>query len=868
MATYYVANTAGGGNDANPGTIGSPFRNWEKLATVMVAGDTAYIRGGTYVPTTATSLYIHCYWVNLIGTAALPIVIQNYPGEVPVYDFTGFVTTNAGGNSWCVYLDSCQFLTVKGLRITGFDQIADGSGVCRGMAIDISPNCTIENCEIDHMGGDGFVVGNDSHNLVFKNCDSHHHADPFSPGAEYGGANGFTKTGGVTATNVRFEGCRAWWCSDDGFDEFLTDGLSTYKSCWSFWHGYIPGTFTDAGTFANGTGFKLGPTLTSPLAQVTRVLHNCLSFENKDAGFGQNAALTRIQMYNCTAYKNGGNGFWFAWYPEYAQDFRNNIAWDNTGGEIDEAGGNIGGSNNTWDGGVTVSNADFQSISSTGMDGARGSDGSLPVLTFMKLVTGSDLVNAGISVGLPYNGTAPDLGWYERYPMLKKLSETDLGFLNVPNSGDTHPFNSGDQVGFTVQAGDTLPVGTYYWRVRVKDNPGTNEYSAWSSTRSFTVSSGIAADVTETVTATDTESNTKVTGATAAETGTATETESNTLVTAAVAAETGTATETESGALVTASAITETGTATDVINSSFLFVAAAAETATATDVEDTTMAKAAANTEAATGTDTGAVLLTTLAAVTEAGSATDTDTATHQKLATLTESGSATDTDVAVLSIAAGITETATALDTTANSLTTLAAINEAGTAIDAVIAAGDDGVIETAAANDVTAVSVITGAIVSEVATATDVDAAARVTISAISETATASESISALMVTGGEIMEPVTAIENISAALAMQAIMAEAALAIEQQDATDGRINQILEAASATETLACSVITRARVIETATAADICYRPAFPETIYKKSTISGTVVRRSRITALKEQDSTITITRDKRSII
>ena len=43
--TYYVATN---GNDANAGTISSPFATWEKLATVLVAGDIAYIRGGTY----------------------------------------------------------------------------------------------------------------------------------------------------------------------------------------------------------------------------------------------------------------------------------------------------------------------------------------------------------------------------------------------------------------------------------------------------------------------------------------------------------------------------------------------------------------------------------------------------------------------------------------------------------------------------------------------------------------------------------------------------------------------------------------------------------------------------------------------------
>lgn len=41
-----------------------------------------------------------------------------------------------------------------------------------------------------------------------------------------------------------------------------------------------------------------------------------------------------------------------------------------------------------------------------------------------------------------------------------------------------------------VTVDDTLAVDTYYWRVRGLDPSGTNEYGAWSSTRSFDVTSG------------------------------------------------------------------------------------------------------------------------------------------------------------------------------------------------------------------------------------------------------------------------------------------------------------------------------------------------------------------------------------------
>ncbi|MBC8011474.1 MAG: DUF1565 domain-containing protein, partial [Burkholderiales bacterium] len=47
-ATYYVAPPASGGNNSNPGTLASPYATIQRAATQAVAGDTIYIRAGTY----------------------------------------------------------------------------------------------------------------------------------------------------------------------------------------------------------------------------------------------------------------------------------------------------------------------------------------------------------------------------------------------------------------------------------------------------------------------------------------------------------------------------------------------------------------------------------------------------------------------------------------------------------------------------------------------------------------------------------------------------------------------------------------------------------------------------------------------------
>lgn len=404
--TYYVSPS---GNDANDGlsTI-TPFRNWQKLSDVLVAGDVGYIRGGTYVPTTAMSLYIHCLWQDLIGTSGSPIRIENYPGESPVYDFTGYVTTRVDGTE-AVYLLNSEYVYIKGLRITGFAQISTGSGVSRGLIIDNSPNCVLEQIEIDHMGGIGFYIGTGSDNAYVKNCDSHHNADPYSPGAEYGGSDGFTSAAS-DVTNIIYDGCRSWWNSDDGWDMFNTDGINILRNCWSFWNGYIPGTFDTGG---DGTGYKLGPTATSRLTDTLRWLYNCLAFENRGSGFNQNVARCLYTLYNNTSYNNEQYGYWWGWENATVQNFKNNCAYANVTADLEDAGSNIPAPYNSWNGTITVSDADFISVSSTGMDGPRNSDGSLPYLPFMQLQTGSDLINAGNNVGLPFNNSAPDVNCFE-----------------------------------------------------------------------------------------------------------------------------------------------------------------------------------------------------------------------------------------------------------------------------------------------------------------------------------------------------------------------------------------------------------------------------------------------------------------------
>jgi len=75
-------------------------------------------------------------------------------------------------------------------------------------------------------------------------------------------------------------------------------------------------------------------------------------------------------------------------------------------------------------------------------------------------------------------------------PLISKTSESDTGFLNTVDGADTHPFDQAEKISYTVQAGDALAEDTYYWRAQAKDPSGDNVYTAWATTRSFSVTSG------------------------------------------------------------------------------------------------------------------------------------------------------------------------------------------------------------------------------------------------------------------------------------------------------------------------------------------------------------------------------------------
>lgn len=382
--SYYASTT---GSDSNPGTFDKPFASWEKLGSVLVAGDTGWVRGGTYRTTKLASTSVFCSINNKNGTSTNPIVIMAYPGEQPVFNLDNIKCT-ATGTPNIIQINSSSYLKVKGLRATGLAQNPSVSPASKqytyGWGIYNCNNTTFEQCESDR-NCEGFQVGG-GYNYLFLNCDAHDNQDPYSSYA-YNGSNGFSCTGQPASVNVTYRGCRAWYNCDDGFDIYGSDGMFVYENCESFWNGYVPGDRTRP--VGNGNGFKLGPSSAMPTV-IKHILTKCISFENRAQGFDQNNGQCINQIVNCTTYGNGNNGYLMC-ANNIKNVLTNNISYSD---QSQVCAGMSVSTNNTWNGKTGVA-ADFVSTSSTGMNAPRKADGSFPDNNFMYLTANSNLKGMG-----------------------------------------------------------------------------------------------------------------------------------------------------------------------------------------------------------------------------------------------------------------------------------------------------------------------------------------------------------------------------------------------------------------------------------------------------------------------------------------
>jgi hypothetical protein len=410
---YYVAPD---GDDNNPGTILEPWRTWQKAFSTADAGDTVYFRGGVY-PSSDENCggeWFDSRYSGHNGTRDNPICFYNYPGEKPILDGSAKLPSGLINNG--ILIKFANYMNIKGLKIRNIQMTGPGV-IATGMYLLNSNNVIIENMEIYNIGGVAYQI-TDNDTVYIINSDAHHCCD--SLGVIYGdqpyaGGNGdgfqITHSQSIPEDQndvVYFRGCRAWHVSDDGWGQVF-EGYIEYDSCWSINNGHLNG---------DGNGFKIARAML-PSLPLARTMRNCLAVYNRFSGINENNRGTQslnMHIYNNVTYKNkwgfltfttGANG-----EPIHGNWYRNNISYQDS--SVGWFHGDYEHEYNSWDLSVTITDDDFISVDTAGLTGPRQRDGSLPYLRFLNLTQNSDLIDAGIDVGLPYLGKAPDLGAYER----------------------------------------------------------------------------------------------------------------------------------------------------------------------------------------------------------------------------------------------------------------------------------------------------------------------------------------------------------------------------------------------------------------------------------------------------------------------
>jgi len=402
--TYYVA--PNGDDDTGNGSISNPWGTWKFGMEKLNTGDTLYIRGGVYYPT--STVYIYGSTGSKNGTKSDPICVFAYPddynaGNVPILDCNGLYRAEG------FYLDSKSYWILKGLTVRHARQ--DGStNDIRGIQLYNCNQIHFIQCVSHDNGGPGYKSVN-CDTIYFTRCDAYNNCDSLAvaPSKLGGAADGFQADNTASKWSmIYYTECRAWNNSDDGFGHGYKT-KTVINKCWAIANGHqLDG---------DGRGITVGQNWHSQPPSEQHIIKNCLSVYNKSQGFRINdnrtPYLADVRCYNNTAAFNGEWGFrgQYGDPPVSTVIFRNNIAfphsqqisWNVDAAYSMEAGMGDIHDHNSWDIEVTVTDADFLLVDSTGITAARQADGSFPdnncYNQFLHLASTSDLIDVGTDVG-------------------------------------------------------------------------------------------------------------------------------------------------------------------------------------------------------------------------------------------------------------------------------------------------------------------------------------------------------------------------------------------------------------------------------------------------------------------------------------
>ena len=455
------------GDDTNPGTITKPIESIQQGQALATPGDTVFIRGGLYkvredqISRIQQNLFACISFLNKSGLKEQTIKYWAYPGEIPVFDFSDVAPTDRRVVG--IWVDQgTEYIHIKGLEMTGMQVtiLTHTESYCiysRGsnnVFEEISMHDNVSTALRHYSGG----------NNLFLNCDAYRNHDNVSEDGRGSNTDGFGCHPSTGGTGNVFRGCRAWFNSDDGFDIIRSDEAVLFENCWAFYNGYST-TFQSLG---DGNGFKVGgyahdqaDKIPDPIPRNT--VRFCVAVRNKASGFYSNHHLAGNDWYNNTAYQNNSNFNMVnrespqidnIWVDGYDHVLKNNLSYKPFGFGTHTAYVNDNQNtleNNSFDLPITLTDDDFISLDQSMLAAPRNPDGSLPHIDFMRPSQESAIKDAGVDIGFPFSGNAPDLGAIETdfstnaVVLEENIVEENVLFQNFPN-----PFNSHTNIRYSL----------------------------------------------------------------------------------------------------------------------------------------------------------------------------------------------------------------------------------------------------------------------------------------------------------------------------------------------------------------------------------------------------------------------------------
>ncbi|MGI0034609.1 MAG: right-handed parallel beta-helix repeat-containing protein, partial [Nitrososphaera sp.] len=127
-ATYYVDGSHASASDTNPGTEASPWKTPYAWINVVAAGDTVYVKNGTYDITSGGAYYLPALNPTNEGTAAAPIAFRVFPGHAVIFNGGGTATIGSYVKNYLIW---------DGFDVRGFAALyGEGNRILQGIVLE------------------------------------------------------------------------------------------------------------------------------------------------------------------------------------------------------------------------------------------------------------------------------------------------------------------------------------------------------------------------------------------------------------------------------------------------------------------------------------------------------------------------------------------------------------------------------------------------------------------------------------------------------------------------------------------------------------------------------------------------------------